>query len=37
MIRAVRAVVQEGAAIDEAHAIYLEEKERSGAGRGLPR
>jgi putative autoinducer-2 (AI-2) aldolase len=37
MIRAVRAVVQESAEIADAHAIYLEEKERAGAGRGLPR
>jgi putative autoinducer-2 (AI-2) aldolase len=37
MIRAVRAVVHEGAGVDEAHAIYHEEKERSGAGRGLSR
>jgi putative autoinducer-2 (AI-2) aldolase len=36
MIRAVRAVVQEGAGVDDAHTIYLEEKERTGAGRGLP-
>jgi putative autoinducer-2 (AI-2) aldolase len=36
MIRAVRAVVQDGAGVDEAHAIYVEEKERAGAGRGLP-
>jgi putative autoinducer-2 (AI-2) aldolase len=35
MIRAVRAVVQEGAAVDEAFAIYSEEKERVGADRGL--
>jgi putative autoinducer-2 (AI-2) aldolase len=37
MIRAVRAVVQENAEVDDAHAIYLQEKERAGAGRGLPR
>ena len=36
MIRAVRAVVHEGAGIDDAHTIYLEERERAGAGRGLP-
>jgi len=37
MIRAVRAVVQDGAAVDEAFAIYSEEKERAGADRGLLR
>ena len=37
MIRAVRAVVHEAAGVDEAFAIYSEEKERSGAGRGLLR
>lgn len=37
MIRAVRAVVQEDAAIDDALAIYREERERAGAGRGLLR
>jgi putative autoinducer-2 (AI-2) aldolase len=37
MIRAVRAVVQEGADVDDAHAIYSEEKESSGAGRSLLR
>jgi len=37
MIRAVRAVVQEGAAVDEAFATYSEEKERAGADRGLLR
>ncbi len=37
MIRAVRAVVQEGAAVDEAHAIYREEHERQSAGSGLSR
>ena len=37
MIRAVRAVVHECAGADDAHAIYREEKERSGAGRGIPR
>jgi putative autoinducer-2 (AI-2) aldolase len=35
MIRAVRAVVHDGAGVDEAHGIYREERERSGAGRGL--
>jgi putative autoinducer-2 (AI-2) aldolase len=37
MIRAVRAVVQENAGVDEAYAIYREERERQGAGSGLPR
>jgi putative autoinducer-2 (AI-2) aldolase len=37
MIRAVRAVVQDGAEVDEAFGVYVEEKERSGAGRGLSR
>jgi putative autoinducer-2 (AI-2) aldolase len=37
MIRAVRAVVHDGAAAAEAHGIYREEKERAGAGRGLLR
>ncbi len=35
MIRAVRAVVHDRAAVDSAHAIYLEEKERARAGSGL--
>jgi putative autoinducer-2 (AI-2) aldolase len=35
MIRAVRAVVQEGADVETAFGIYLEEKERAGAGRGV--
>jgi putative autoinducer-2 (AI-2) aldolase len=37
MIRAVRAVVHEGAGAGEAFEVYREEKERAGAGRGLPR
>ena len=32
MIRAVRAVVHENVAVDEAFAIYTEEKERAGSG-----
>jgi putative autoinducer-2 (AI-2) aldolase len=36
MIRAVRAVVHEGAGLEQALALYREEKERAGAGRGLP-
>jgi putative autoinducer-2 (AI-2) aldolase len=35
MIRAVRSVVHENAGVEEAHRIYLDEKERSGAGSGL--
>jgi putative autoinducer-2 (AI-2) aldolase len=35
MIRAVRAVVHEGASVDQAFEIYREEKDKSGAGRGL--
>jgi putative autoinducer-2 (AI-2) aldolase len=35
MIRAVRAVVHDGAGVDQAHEIYREERERAGAGRGL--
>lgn len=37
MIRAVRAVVQENAGVEDAIGIYREEKERRGAGSGLPR
>jgi len=37
MIRAVRAVVQDNAEVDAAHALYVEEKERASAGRGLSR
>jgi len=36
MIRAVRAVVHEGATVDEGYGIYVKEKEASVAGRGLP-
>ena len=36
MIRAVRAVVQESASVDEAWDVYREEKGNSLAGRGLP-
>jgi putative autoinducer-2 (AI-2) aldolase len=36
MIRAVRAVVHEGAGVDEAYGIYVQEKESALAGRGLP-
>jgi putative autoinducer-2 (AI-2) aldolase len=36
MIRAVRAVVHEGAGVDRAYDIYREARERVGAGRGLP-
>jgi len=35
MIRAVRAVVHDGASVDDAFGIYVEEKERAGAGRGV--
>ncbi len=35
MIRAVRAVVHEQANVKQAFEIYREEKERTGAGRGL--
>jgi len=35
MIRAVRAVVHEGASVEAAHEIYAGEKERAGAGSGL--
>jgi len=37
MIRAVRAVVQENAGVEDAYAIYHDEKEQVGAGSGLPR
>ncbi len=37
MIRAVRAVVHDGAAAGDAHEIYLEEQARAAAGRGRPR
>ena len=37
MIRAVRAVVQDDAGVDESYAVYREEKERAGAGSGLSR
>lgn len=37
MIRAVRAVVQQGASVVEAHEIYTEEKERTGAGSAVLR
>jgi putative autoinducer-2 (AI-2) aldolase len=37
MIRAVRAVVHDGASVEQAHAIYVEEKGRGGASRGLLR
>ena len=37
MIRAVRAVVQEGANVAEAHEIYAEEKERAGASSAVLR
>ena len=37
MIRAVRAVVHDGAEVEAAHAIYLAERERAGASRGLLR
>jgi len=36
MIRAVRAVVHEGASVDEAYEIYREQKEVPVEGRGLP-
>jgi putative autoinducer-2 (AI-2) aldolase len=36
MIRAVRAVVHDGASVDEGFEIYREERERALAGRGLP-
>ncbi len=32
MIRAVKAVVHENASVEQAHGIYLEERERAGAG-----
>jgi putative autoinducer-2 (AI-2) aldolase len=35
MIRAVRAVVQENATVDDAYGIYVEEKEQSRAGGGV--
>lgn len=35
MIRAVRAVVQENAGVEDAYAIYTDEKERSRAGGGV--
>lgn len=35
MIRAVRAVVHQGASVDDAFAIYEQEKESSGADRGV--
>ena len=35
MIRAVRAVVHDDAGVKQAHEIYREEKERTGAGSGL--
>ncbi len=35
MIRAVRAVVQENAGVEDAFGLYREEKDRAGAGRGL--
>jgi len=35
MIRAVRAVVHEGATVDEAFAVYRDEKERAGARGGV--
>jgi hypothetical protein len=37
VIRAVRAVVHDGASVDEAHAIYTLEREQGVAGRGLLR
>jgi putative autoinducer-2 (AI-2) aldolase len=37
MMRAVRAVVQENAGVEDAYAIYNDEKEQIGAGSGLPR
>ena len=35
MIRAVRAVVQQNASVEDAFALYREEKDKAGAGRGL--
>jgi putative autoinducer-2 (AI-2) aldolase len=35
MIRAVRGVVHDGLEVEQAYGIYLEERERAGAGRGL--
>ena len=35
MIRAVRAVVQENAPVKQAHELYLETKDQTGAGSGL--
>jgi len=36
MIRAIRSVVHDNASVEDAHAIYLGERERKGAGSGLP-
>jgi putative autoinducer-2 (AI-2) aldolase len=35
MIRAVRAVVHENASVEDGYGIYVDEKERTGAGRGV--
>jgi putative autoinducer-2 (AI-2) aldolase len=35
MIRAVRSVVHEGASVDDAYGIYMDEKENAVAGRGV--
>ena len=34
MIKAVRAIVHEGASVDDAYAVYMDEKAASGAARG---